>query len=81
MKKLSVVIFVVGLLITGFTGLNYVTKEKVADIGTLQITRNKNHSITWSPLIGIAVMVIGAAGYFFSTKKNGKQGNMFLNLP
>jgi LPXTG-motif cell wall-anchored protein len=79
MKKVSVVIFIVGLLITGFTGLNFVTKEKVADIGTLQITRNKNHSLTWSPLIGIAVMVTGAAGYFFTTKKKEKQRNMFLN--
>lgn len=60
---------VVGLLITVFTGFNFVTKKKVVDIGKVEITRDKIHVLAWSPLIGVAVMVIGGAVLFYSAKK------------
>jgi len=59
----------IGLLITVFTGLNFITKEKVVDVGALQITKDKNHSLSWSPLIGVATMVVGGAIYLFTPKK------------
>ena len=59
MKKVGISIIILGLLLTIFTAFKFFTKEKVVDIGKVQITRNKPHSISWSPLIGIAVMGIG----------------------
>ena len=69
MKTAGIVILVVGLLITLFTGFNYVTKEKVVDIGNLEITKDKNHSMVWSPLLGIAVMVVGGGVLLYGAKK------------
>jgi hypothetical protein len=69
MKATGLVILVVGLLITLFTGFNYVTKKKVVDIGNLEITADKKHSVAWSPLVGIAVMVVGGGIYFYGAKK------------
>ncbi len=69
MKTAGLVILVIGLLITLFTGFNYVTKEKVVDVGNLEITKDKNHSMAWSPLLGIAVMIVGAGVYLYGTKK------------
>ncbi|MDZ4205454.1 MAG: hypothetical protein U1C46_11640 [Bacteroidales bacterium] len=69
MKKAGIVIFVIGLLLTIFTAFKFVTKEKVVDIGELEITRDKNHSLAWSPLIGVAVMVIGGGFYLLGAKK------------
>ncbi|MDZ7646157.1 MAG: hypothetical protein U5K54_02655 [Cytophagales bacterium] len=60
----------VGLLITLVTGFNFVTREKVVDIGSLEITADKNHDITWSPYVGLAVMVVGGIAYLLGTKKS-----------
>jgi hypothetical protein len=69
MKKAGLAIFVIGLLITLFTGFKFVTKEKVIDIGELQISRDKTHKLDWSPMVGIAVMVVGGAIFLLSKKR------------
>jgi hypothetical protein len=68
MKKLSLFIIAIGFLITIFTGFNYITREKVVDIGDLEITANKNHTIQWSPIIGVVLMVAGGGFYLFGPK-------------
>lgn len=69
MKKAGLIILMLGLLVTMFTGLNFVTREKVVDIGELEISANKNHSLSWSPVIGVVMMAIGAGFYLLSSKK------------
>jgi LPXTG-motif cell wall-anchored protein len=69
MKQAGLIIFVIGLLITIFTGFKYVTRVKVADIGHIQISRSKTHNLTWSPLAGIAVMAVGGVVFLLSRKK------------
>ena len=59
MKKVGIIIIIIGLGITLFTAFTFFTKEKVVDIGKLEISRDKPHHLNWSPLIGIAVMGIG----------------------
>jgi hypothetical protein len=54
MKKAGLIILVIGLLLTAYTGFNFITKEKVVDIGKVEITRDKDHDVTWSPIVGIA---------------------------
>lgn len=68
MKKISLLIIAVGLLITVFTGFNYFTREKVVDIGDLKITAKKNHTLEWSPIIGVVTMVVGGGLYLASAK-------------
>ncbi len=70
MKNLGIVILAIGLIITLITGFNYVTKEKVVDVGDLEITMNKNHSVAWSPIAGIVVMLIGGGIIIFGVKKS-----------
>ena len=69
MKKIGFVILAIGILITVFTGFKFVTREKVIDVGEIQISRNKKHSLAWSPLIGVAVMVVGGGMILFGEKK------------
>ena len=69
MKTAGIIILVVGLLITLFTGFNFVTKKKVVDIGNLEITKDENHNMAWSPLVGVAVMVLGGVVLLFGAKK------------
>ena len=37
MKTAGIIIFIVGLLMTLYTGFTYVTKEKVVDLGEIEI--------------------------------------------
>ena len=69
MKQAGIIILVIGLLITIFTGFNFITKEKVVDLGELEISANKRHGISWSPFIGVAVMVAGGIVFLVGTKK------------
>ncbi|MBK6967516.1 MAG: hypothetical protein IPH20_27370 [Bacteroidales bacterium] len=69
MKTLAVILLVVGLGLTIFTTVTYFTKEKIVDIGALEITSNKPHNLNWSPLIGIGVIVAGGILFWQSSKK------------
>lgn len=73
MKKAGFLIFAIGLLITIFTGLTYVTKEVVVDAGDLSITRDEDHAITWSPLVGVVVMIIGGGIFVAGIKRDRPQ--------
>jgi len=70
MKTTGIVIIVIGLLLTIFTAFTYFTKEKIVDIGKVEITRNKPHNLNWSPLIGVAVIGIGGVILWRSGKKS-----------
>ena len=69
MTKASVLVILVGLGLTIFTTFTLFTKEKVLDLGKVEITKEKPYHLNWSPLIGIAVMGIGGIMLWQSTKK------------
>lgn len=69
MKKAGIFIVILGLALTIFTAITFFTREKVVDIGSLKITANKPHHLSWSPLIGIAVMIAGGVVVVMSPKK------------
>jgi hypothetical protein len=69
MKYAGIIIILTGLGLTIFTATTYFTKEKVVDIGKIEITRNKPHHLNWSPLIGIAMMGIGGVIVWQTNKK------------
>ena len=50
---------VVGVLMIIYTGFNYVTTEKVVDLGPLKINAEKNHPVQWSPIVGVVLLVGG----------------------
>ena len=67
-KIIGLVIIAIGLVMTLYTGFNYVTKEKVVDIGNIEITADKDHTASWSPFIGIGVMVIGGVVFLYGKR-------------
>jgi divalent metal cation (Fe/Co/Zn/Cd) transporter len=69
MKKIGIVIFAIGVLITAVTGFTYFTREKVVDLGSVEIMANKQHNMNWSPVVGLVVMAVGGAVYLFGEKK------------
>jgi hypothetical protein len=68
-RKAGLIIVLIGLIFTIFTAFTFFTKEKVVDLGSVEITSNKPHHLSWSPLIGIAVMGFGGIIFGLSYKK------------
>jgi len=69
MKSTGLVLIVIGLLLTLFTAFKFFTKEKVVDLGPVEISRDIPHYLSWSPVIGIVIMVIGAIIVWQGSKK------------
>ena len=69
MKTAGIIIILIGLGLTFFTGFTYFTREKVVDIGKIEIVQNKAHHFNMSLLVGIAVMGIGGGVLWQSYKK------------
>jgi len=69
-KSIGLAIVVIGLLMTLYTGFTYVTREKIVDIGSVEITADKDHTANWSPFIGVGIMALG--GVVFLYGKNSK---------
>jgi drug/metabolite transporter (DMT)-like permease len=59
LKSLGIVLGIIGLLMIIYTGFNYVTSEKVVDLGPIQINAEKNHPVQWSPIVGIVLLAGG----------------------
>jgi uncharacterized membrane protein YidH (DUF202 family) len=70
MKTAGIIILIVGLLMTLYTGFTYVTKEKVVDLGELEITKDNEHNVHWQPYVGIGMMVIGGVVLILGRKKS-----------
>lgn len=69
MKTTGIALLIIGLVLTIFTTFKYFTKEKVVDLGTVEITSQKKHEVNWSPLWGIAVMGVGGVFLVLASKK------------
>lgn len=69
MKTTGIVLILIGLVLTIITTFKFFTKEKVVDLGVLEITTEKPHEVNWSPLFGIAVMGIGGVILWQGSKK------------
>ena len=69
MKRAGIVIVILGLLLTIFTAITFFTRENVVDIGSIKISANKPHHLSWSPLIGLAVMGVGGVLILVSGKR------------
>ncbi|MCW2118960.1 hypothetical protein [Flavobacterium sp. 7A] len=59
MKTAGIILVVVGAIMMIYTGFNYVTKEKVVDIGPIEINKEKNNPVSWSPIIGGVILLGG----------------------
>ncbi len=71
MKTLGFMLAVIGLVMVIYTGFNYVTTERVVDLGPIQINAEKNHPVQWSPVIG-AVLLVGGIVLLVMDRKNVK---------
>lgn len=59
MKTIGIALIVIGLILTIVTGFKFFTKEEIVDVGPLEISASKPHSVDWSPALGVGIIVVG----------------------
>jgi hypothetical protein len=69
MKSIGTILVILGLVLTIFTSVKFFTREKVLDLGTVEVMRDKPNYLNWSPFLGIALMGIGGMVLWHSQKE------------
>jgi len=69
MKIIAIILLAVGLIGLTIGGFSFKTKEKVVDIGPVDVTRTKTHSQSIPLGASIAALVIGGVMLVASSKK------------
>ncbi|MCB0554296.1 MAG: hypothetical protein KDD02_12150 [Phaeodactylibacter sp.] len=69
-KTIGIVLVIIGIIMLAYTGFNYVTTEKIVDIGPIEINKEKNHFVQWPPIVGVLLIVGGVV--VFVRDKNAR---------
>lgn len=59
MKALGVVLIVLGIVGLAYGGFTWTSREKVVDLGPVEVTQNKTNSLPLPPIAGGICLVAG----------------------
>ena len=66
---IAVILIAIGIVAFAYQGITYTTREKVVDIGPIQMTTEKTKTIPLPPLVG-ALALVGGIVLLVMGKKN-----------
>lgn len=58
-RNLGIILIIIGAAMLIWTGISFTKKEKVVDIGPLQVSVDKKQTIGWPPYLGTILLVGG----------------------
>ena len=64
----SILLIILGVLALTYQGITYTTSEKALDLGPLQITTERTHTIPVAPILGV-LAVVGGVVMFFAARR------------
>ncbi len=67
-KTIGIVLIAIGFIMIVYTGFDYLTKEKVVDLGPIEISAEKSHTVQWPPIVGV-ILIVGGIAVFALSKK------------
>ena len=63
------ILLLVGIVMTVFTGFTIITKDEVVDLGSVEINKEEKTPIYWSPITGAVLMAAGVVILLVGGKK------------
>jgi hypothetical protein len=70
MKAIGVLLIVLGVIGLAYGGFTWTTREKVVDLGPVEVTQNKTKSLPLPPIAGGICLVAGVILLVGSNKKS-----------
>ena len=64
MKVFGIVLIVVGVLALVYGGISWTHRDKVVDLGPVEVTRQEHERIPLPPIAGAVAVVAGVAALF-----------------
>lgn len=71
MKTLGIIMCALGVIMLIWSGFSFTRKEKVVDLGAVEINKNKTEHVNWSPYAGGAFLIGGVILLAAGKKANG----------
>ncbi len=68
---LAVILIAVGIVAFGYQGITYTTREKVVDLGPLQMTAEKTRTFPLPPIVG-GIALLGGIGLLVMGRKKAR---------
>ncbi len=71
MRKLTIgiALVIIGIMIMAYTGFNLITNEKIVNVASIKVIKERSHPVQWSPVVGL-VLFVGGILIFAQAKKN-----------
>jgi len=66
----GIILIVIGIVAFAYQGITYTTREKVVDIGPIQMTAEKTKTLPLSPIMGGVALVGGIALLVMGNRKS-----------
>ena len=66
---LGIILIAVGIVAFAYQGITYTTREKVVDIGPIQVTADKTKTLPLPPIVGAIALVGGIVLLVIGNKK------------
>jgi len=66
---IGIILIVIGIVAFAYQGITYTTREKVVDIGPIQMTADKTKTISLPPIVGAIALVGGIVLLVMGSKK------------
>lgn len=59
LSLVGIVLIILGIVSLGYQGFSYTQREKVVEVGSLQVTADTTKTVYLSPVVGVAALVGG----------------------
>jgi hypothetical protein len=66
---IAIILIAVGVIAFAYQGITYTTREKVIDLGPLQVTAEKTKTLPLPPIVGAIALVGGIVLLVMGNKK------------
>jgi UDP-N-acetylmuramyl pentapeptide phosphotransferase/UDP-N-acetylglucosamine-1-phosphate transferase len=65
----SILMIIFGVVALTYQGITYTTREKAVDMGPIQITAERTHTLPLLPILG-GIAIVGGVVLFFVSRRN-----------
>lgn len=59
MKVFGIILVILGIVMLVWTGFSFTREEKLIDIGSLEVSAEKEEQVNWPPYVGGVILVAG----------------------